>query len=96
MAWTWDPKKEAANRRKHRVSFQTAELVFEDPFHLSAPDPHPDGDRWRTLGMVGHVLLFVVHTEPVEVLGRDEPIGRIIGARKATARETRAYEARKF
>jgi uncharacterized DUF497 family protein len=63
MAWIWDRKKDAANRRKHGISLETAELVFDDPLQLSEPDPHPDGDRWRTLGMVGDVVLFVVHTE---------------------------------
>ena len=26
----WDPKKAAANQRKHRVSFEEARTVFED------------------------------------------------------------------
>jgi uncharacterized DUF497 family protein len=93
MAWTWDARKDAANRRKHRISFATARLVFDDPLHLSQPDPHPDVDRWRTLGAVGHVVLLVVHTEPTQPREGGEPIGRSISARKATPRERRAYEA---
>ena len=60
----WDPVKAAANRAKHRVSFETAVLVFYDPFHASKPDPHADDDRWRTIGLVGSVVLMVVHTLP--------------------------------
>src|SRR5205085_1464074 len=30
----------------------------------SRPDSHPEGDRWRTIGLVGPVLLLVIHTWP--------------------------------
>jgi len=92
MLWIWDAEKDAANRAKHRLSFATAVRIFEDPLHLSAPDPHPDGDRWQTVGLIGNVVVLVVHTWPDEIRGEDEPVGRIITARKATAHEGRAYE----
>ena len=84
----WDPDKAAANRAKHGLSFEAATLVFDDPLALSLPDPHPNGARWRTLGRVGPVLIFVVHTWPDE----EDSEGRIISARKATAHERKAYE----
>jgi uncharacterized DUF497 family protein len=90
-----DADKAAANRVKHGLSFETAVLVFDDPLHASKPDPHPDGDRWHTIGLVGPVLLLVVHTWP-EGSEEGEPIGRIISARKATAHERRAYEEGNF
>ena len=92
MRWIWDPNKDAANRAKHRLSLATAVRVFDDPLHLSAPDPHPDADRWQTVGLIGHVVVLVVHTWPDDIPGEDEPVGRIITARKATAHERRAYE----
>ena len=92
MRWTWDPKKAAANRAKHGLSFETAIRVFDDPLHASRPDKHPDGERWHTIGLVGSVLLLVVHTWPDAVSGKDEPTGRIVSARKATARERKVYE----
>ena len=95
MRWTWDPDKSAANRVKHGLSFETAVLVFDDPLHASKPDPHPDGDRWHTIGLVGSVLLLVVHTWSEEAEGA-EPVGRIISARKATAHERKAYEEGNF
>jgi len=95
VRWTWDPEKAAANRVKHGLSFETAVLAFDDPLHASKPDPHPDGDRWHTIGMVGSVLLLVVHTWPEETEG-GEAVGRIVSARKATARERRAYEEDSF
>jgi len=78
------------------LSFETAQRVFDDPLHASKPDPHPDGDRWHTIGLVGSVLLLVIHTWPEAEGEGGEPIGRIISARKATARERRAYEEGSF
>lgn len=88
MTWAWDPRKDAANQAKHGVSFELAAEVFNDPLHLSEPDPHPDGDRWATIGWAGPVMLFVVHTlsEP------DFAFGRIISARRVTKHERRRYE----
>jgi uncharacterized protein len=70
-------------------------LVFDDPLALTRYDPHPDGDRWQTVGLIGTVPIFVVHTWP----GSDDEygsVGRIISARKATAHERRAYEEGDF
>ena len=95
MRWRWDPDKAAANRVKHGVSFETAVLVFDDPLHESKLDVHPDGDRWHTIGLVGPILLLVVHTWPEES-GKGEPVGRIISARKATPHERKAHEEGTF
>jgi uncharacterized protein len=94
LRWTWDADKAAVNRVKHGLSFETAALVFDDPLHASKPDAHPDGDRWRTVGLVGPVLLLVVHTWPEAAEG--DEVGRIISARKATAHERRIYEEGKL
>ncbi|MGH6784181.1 MAG: BrnT family toxin [Sphingomicrobium sp.] len=67
-----------------------AELIFHDPFHLSVPDRTERGDeRWQTIGLVGSLILLVVHTY-VEQNG--EEIIRIISARKATKHERERYE----
>jgi len=92
----WNAQKAATNRTKHGLSFETAVRVFDDPFHASKPDPHPDGDRWQTIGLVGSVLLLVIHTGPEAENEGNEPVGRIISARKATARERKAYEEGSF
>ena len=94
MRWIWDPDKAAANRTKHGVSFETAVRVFDDPFHASKPDPHPDG--WHTIGLVGPVLLLVIYTLPEGDFEAGEAVGRIISARKATARERKVYEEESF
>lgn len=88
MPWAWDPRKDDANQRKHGVSFALAALVFADPLHLSEPDPHPDGDRWITMGRVDPAVLLVVHTLDTP----DLAFGRIISARRATKHERKRYE----
>jgi hypothetical protein len=92
LRWTWDPAKATANRAKHSLSFETATAVFDDPFHRSKLDLHPDGDRLHTIGRVGPVLLLVIHTWPEARSEGDEPTGRIISARKATKYERKVYE----
>jgi uncharacterized DUF497 family protein len=91
--WTWDPNKDELNRKNHRgLSLAAGVPVLEGEMAVSRPDPHPDGDRWQTIGSAGGVvILFVVHTEPVEQEDGRE-VGRIISVRKATAHERKAYE----
>jgi uncharacterized protein len=91
--WTWDPEKDRLNRQAHEgLSLADGVLALADPLAVSQPDPHPDGDRWRTIGLIGgRVALFVVHMEPVS-LSDGREIGRIISVRRATQRERRAYE----
>lgn len=92
MRFEWDEDKSRANLPKHGVSFETARLVFDDPWHLSVQDRHEGGEeRWQTLGLVGGVVvLLVAHTFREDDAGEDTV--RIISARKATAHERRRYE----
>lgn len=96
MRWVWDPEKDAANRAKHHLSFETARLVFDDPLQASRRDKHRSEVRWQTIGMIGPVVILVVHTEPHLDSATDDEVGRIISARKATARERKAYEEGDF
>jgi uncharacterized protein len=92
LFWIWDPNKNRTNKRDHGFDFETAQLVFKDEFAKTQPDPHPDGDRLRTIGVIGGATLFVVHTFPDFDDDSGEDRGRIISARKATPRERRTYE----
>ena len=87
----WDPVKAMTNLRKHGVSFETATLVFADPFAVFDQDRIEGGEfRWLAIGMVeGLRLLVVVHV--VREQDGDEVI-RIISARRADRREKRRYE----
>ncbi|MCF6362073.1 MAG: BrnT family toxin [Gammaproteobacteria bacterium] len=91
MRFAWDENKNKANCTKHGVSFETAQLVFDDPHAISVQDRHECGEeRWQTLGLVGGVVvLLVAHTYREQ--GNFEVI-HIISARKATKREIQRYE----
>ena len=88
MNWTWDPEKDRINRRKHRISFETAQLVFGDAQALIDADPYPHEQRWRAIGYIDGLLVTVIYTEPEET----GQAGRIISARRATPLERRRYE----
>lgn len=55
MRFEWDPRKDKANRKKHGISFELAQRVFDDPNHLSLQDRQEGGEeRWQTLGLMVH------------------------------------------
>ena len=79
------------NHAKHKVSFELASLIFDDPLHLVKFDRAVDGEeRWHAMGSVlgGHVLV-VVHTYKSK---ENEEIIRITSARRASSHERRQYE----
>ena len=88
MEFTWDARKNRANKRKHHISFETAILVFDDPLHVSTQDREVDGEsRWQTIGMANDLhILLVAHT--VDEAG---DMVRIFSARKATRMERSIY-----
>lgn len=89
MRFEWDREKSRRNLAKHRISFETASLVFNDPEAISVQDRVVEGEeRWLTLGLVSGVVLVAAHTYR-DVAG--EEVIRLISARKATARERQAY-----
>lgn len=85
MRFEWDENKNIINQRIHKISFETAAYVFDDPRCLEMFDfEHSvDEDRYIAIGMVGDVL-FVVYTE------RKDSI-RLISARRATNVERSLY-----
>ncbi len=88
----WGDKKNRANLKKHGVSFEAAQLVFDDPLHISRKDRVEGGeDRWQTLGMVDAVVLLLVAHTWRETESGEEHI-RIISARRATRMERKVYE----
>jgi hypothetical protein len=91
MRFTWDENKNRQNLLKHDVRFETAVLVFEDPYAITQRDESSDQEeRWATVGAIGPgSILLVVHTFYEE---QKEEVIRIISARAAESHERRAYE----
>ncbi len=90
MRFIWGEHKNRRSLVKHKVSLETAALVFSDPHAISVQDRLVQGEeRWQTLGLVEDVVvLLVAHSIECE---SDEEIIRIISARKATPREREIY-----
>ena len=87
MKFEWYKKKAAQNLRKHDVSFDEAQTVFDDEMFISVVDEEhsDDEERYITIGMSFLArLLMVAHTD------REERI-RIISVRKATKHEEDFY-----
>lgn len=95
ISFEWDNAKNLSNQRKHKISFETAKLVFNDPFALSGRERFEgDEERWQTIGKIGITLvILVVHTVRFE---NEIEIVRIISARKATAEEKKRYEKQAY
>jgi uncharacterized protein len=87
VEFIWDARKNRANTRKHGIDFETAIVVFDDPFQVTLQDREVEGEqRWHTIGMVNDLsIVLVVHTN------EGEEFVRIVSARKATPRERTIY-----
>ena len=86
LQFEWDAEKARTNASKHRVDFETAKGVFDDPYAYELFDDREahGEDRFVIVGMVPELLLSVVYTE------RDGRI-RLISARRATRKERDDY-----
>jgi len=92
LRFEWDPRKDAENQRKHRVSFEEAESVFSDEHALLIDDPEHSTteDRFVLLGLsVRFRVLLVVHSYQEQ-----DAVIRIISARRATKQERSRYDQR--
>ena len=88
LIFEWDENKAKLNFNKHKVSFEEAKTVFDDPFLMTFPDPEHSNyeQRYINIGISSRRwFLIVIHTE------RGENI-RIISCRKATRSEQKVYE----
>src|SRR5947208_16389303 len=64
MSPTFDPAKDAENRRKHGVSLSEGDGVLSDPLALTIEDDSAEGEqRFVTIGTnIFGTLMVVVHT----------------------------------
>ena len=87
MSAEFDPKKDAANIKKHGVSLAEGDGVLNDPLALTVEDiVAEDEQRFVTIGMnTFGSLIVVIHTPR----GRGS---RVISVRKADPTERRDYE----
>jgi uncharacterized DUF497 family protein len=91
MRVEWDAAKNDANRAKHGIDFETAQLIFDDPFCVTFVERVTGGEeRWHAIGSIETIIvLVVVHTYREE---NSEEVIRIVSARRATRKERRLYD----
>ena len=93
LLFEWDENKARENIRKHKVSFEEAKTVFNDPFVVTFPDESHSAneDRQISIGVsASNKHLLVIHTEHEAT--PNTLLIRIISCRKATALERRTYD----
>ena len=85
-AFEWDDKKNKDNLKKHGISFDLAQYVFVDPYHVELYDlsHSAEEERYKIIGMVGKLLVVICTYRKNSI--------RIISARAADASERRIYE----
>jgi uncharacterized protein len=90
MKISWDERKNVINKRVHKIDFNNAVTVFNDPFQIDIDDPDHSWNEQRLI-ILGRTksdtLLVVVFTY------RNDSI-RIISARKPTFGEKEQYAKR--
>lgn len=89
LRFEWDETKNRSNRTKHGVWFEEAQSAFDDPdARVFADVDHSETeDRFLLLGMSSTARVLVV----VHCYRESDAVIRIISARKATRKETKAY-----
>ena len=89
MEFEWDETKNRSNIKKHLISFEEAQTIFEGEVLTVADDRfHYSEERYISLGELvlaeGSLIIAVVHTERGERT-------RLISTRKANRRERKQY-----
>ena len=89
IQFEWDERKNQANKRRHKVSFEDAQTVFldENAIRFFDPDHSDDEDRFLMLGMSFTLRVLIVS----HCYRQDDSVIRIISARKADKQEQSKY-----
>ncbi|AXY24130.1 hypothetical protein CD178_03386 (plasmid) [Komagataeibacter saccharivorans] len=84
----FDPAKDLANKKKHKLSLAFGDRIFEDDNHLILPTirVEDEEDRYKVVGVVGEKLFTGVF------VWRDD-LPRFISVRRSNKGEERAYHS---
>ena len=90
MRFAWDENKNEINKKKHGISFETAQEVFHDDNAILFDDPdHSIGEeRFLIIGMTKSLKVCIVS----HCYRDSDNIIRLISAREATKHERKVYE----
>lgn len=85
MEFDFDPRKNAANREKHGIDFDRAQVLWDDPMRIEIPARTQGEPRSLVIGMIEGRLWSAVVTH------RGGKV-RIISVRRSRAEEKAIYE----
>lgn len=85
MQFEWDQVKNAKNKSKHGIDFDTARLLWKDENRIEIHASHPVEDRWIIIGRIKYRLWTAIYTMRGEIV-------RIISVRRSREKETALYE----
>ncbi len=86
MGFEFDPRKSAANKKKHSIDFVQAQALWDDPQFIEIDAPTQDEPRFLVVGRLGHKTWSAIITY------RGERI-RIISVRRSRKSEIHLYES---
>ena len=89
LRFEWDKRKEKANIKKHKISFDEARTVFydENAIQFFDPDHSDDEDHFLLLGISFRLKVLIV----CHCFRESDTMVRIISARKADGDESDEY-----
>jgi uncharacterized DUF497 family protein len=85
MNFEWDLLKNAKNKAKHDIDFDTAKGLWDDENRVEIHAPHPVEDRWIIIGSINDRLWTAIYTMRGETI-------RIISVRRSREKEAALYE----
>jgi hypothetical protein len=87
MNFEWSEIKNNSNILKHGIDFADAALIFLDYERIEMIDDRKNYNeiRYRTIGIVNEIIIYVVYTI------RREVTYRLISARRASKNERHTY-----
>lgn len=85
----WDENKNEKNKGKHKMSFEDASDIFNDPDRIIYGQVRDGEQRYRTVGKAYEAIISVIYT--IRKLSI-----RIISAKRAMKEGRRAYLAKKL
>ncbi len=88
IQFEWDPQKSRTNRLKHKIDFESAKRLWEDPDRIEIRAPYPIENRSILIGTIGKHLWSAVYTLRGEAI-------RIISVRRSKKQEMKLYEQEK-
>ena len=86
MEFEFDPRKSAANKKKHGINFIEAQALWDDPGLLEIPAKTTDEPRYLVIGIISQKHWSGIITYRKDTI-------RIISVRRSRPEEVQLYES---